>query len=534
MAGSSTVNVKKKCRLGGLGNTSAACNQGDISNLDIKPLDEIVGATTVYRDESALQAMANGDKDVSIISFNNYPPLRDKLMNMVIENEFYGIPVEQTDHDVDTHIVYRNTPRGKANAEKLYDIMATHGGYANDQTPEEAYEIGRLLDYSDESINKYIYDEYISKLPIEPHPDEIDEANEPYTRVEHAGIDLLELKNMLNKKFLGWILPDNMFIEVQTHLDYLVDTYMTDQEFIDDNSIDVDALYDKAFNDGLVRLDYQIVGRKPNLMLQGNKAGRINEIIKTVFISYLTTRESEIYVDIKNNHYKFALPQDNNKLAGFLYGIREEELEEGAGDKYAEKQGVEPEFGEFEKKYRASRNIIDGENVIYTHENGNSIIMNPKSTDSIGYDVRGVIDVEGNFYAERESGMVHNNMLEVLDDLGLINNNIHNWHEVLPLRTGFVTVQRYKSSNVILLGESNIMATPDIERQAAPNYHWKYLPDYDEAIEQFKMFMDKAKVLNPRFNFIPELNYLYEPNMNINENEEIKNNINEAKKMMML
>jgi len=36
--GSSTVNVKKKCRLGGQGNTSAACNQGDINNLDIKSI----------------------------------------------------------------------------------------------------------------------------------------------------------------------------------------------------------------------------------------------------------------------------------------------------------------------------------------------------------------------------------------------------------------------------------------------------------------------------------------------------------------
>jgi tRNA nucleotidyltransferase/poly(A) polymerase len=40
MNGSSTVNVKKKCRLGGLGNTSSACNQGDINNFEIKPLKE--------------------------------------------------------------------------------------------------------------------------------------------------------------------------------------------------------------------------------------------------------------------------------------------------------------------------------------------------------------------------------------------------------------------------------------------------------------------------------------------------------------
>lgn len=40
MAGSSTVEVKKKCRLAGNGNTSTPCNQGDISNLNIKSLKE--------------------------------------------------------------------------------------------------------------------------------------------------------------------------------------------------------------------------------------------------------------------------------------------------------------------------------------------------------------------------------------------------------------------------------------------------------------------------------------------------------------
>ena len=40
MAGSSTVDVKKKCRLAGNGNTSTACNQGDIKNFNIKPLNE--------------------------------------------------------------------------------------------------------------------------------------------------------------------------------------------------------------------------------------------------------------------------------------------------------------------------------------------------------------------------------------------------------------------------------------------------------------------------------------------------------------
>ena len=40
MKGAQAVTVKKKCRLGGLGNTSVACNQGDINNLDIKAINE--------------------------------------------------------------------------------------------------------------------------------------------------------------------------------------------------------------------------------------------------------------------------------------------------------------------------------------------------------------------------------------------------------------------------------------------------------------------------------------------------------------
>lgn len=40
MAGSKTVDVKKKCRIGGLGNTSTACNQGDINNLIFKSIKE--------------------------------------------------------------------------------------------------------------------------------------------------------------------------------------------------------------------------------------------------------------------------------------------------------------------------------------------------------------------------------------------------------------------------------------------------------------------------------------------------------------
>lgn len=42
MPGSSSVTIKKKCQLAGNGNTSTACNQGDINNLNLKPIRENV------------------------------------------------------------------------------------------------------------------------------------------------------------------------------------------------------------------------------------------------------------------------------------------------------------------------------------------------------------------------------------------------------------------------------------------------------------------------------------------------------------
>ena len=49
MPNSTAVTVKKKCRLAGLGNTSVACNQGDITNLDLKSMNENTDNKKYYR-----------------------------------------------------------------------------------------------------------------------------------------------------------------------------------------------------------------------------------------------------------------------------------------------------------------------------------------------------------------------------------------------------------------------------------------------------------------------------------------------------
>jgi len=122
-------------------------------------VNEEIHASEAYTDAGALNAMIAGKKDVALISLKFYPELKP----LIDKNNFGCIKVQQTHHDVDTNIVYRKTKRGKRNAEKLHQIMISHGGYVQDQSPEEAYEIGKLLDYTDESIHEFIDRVYRNK-----------------------------------------------------------------------------------------------------------------------------------------------------------------------------------------------------------------------------------------------------------------------------------------------------------------------------------------------------------------------------------
>jgi 2'-5' RNA ligase len=178
MPGAQAVTVKKKCRLGGLGNTSVACNQGDINNLELKTIKEEVDASKGYSDSDSVQAMLRGNKDVSLIHFDTYPYNLEKIVNKA---GFGKIKVEQKHHNLGAYIIYRNTSKGKANAERLYEIMKSHDGYVNDKTPEEAYEIRKLLDYTDKSIEEYVNRRYYKAVA---ESQEINEViiNEKYYR----------------------------------------------------------------------------------------------------------------------------------------------------------------------------------------------------------------------------------------------------------------------------------------------------------------------------------------------------------------
>lgn len=171
MPGAQAVTVKKKCRIGGLGNTSAACNQGDINNLELKTIKEEVDANEVLKnDDKAIKTVINGKRDVGFVELH-------KGNIKGIQKHNIGImPVRVTPKNTIMAIIYRNEEKAK----RLYEFAKSHGGYLNDKTPEEAREIGKLLGYMDASIEEYVRRKYSNKTPILPEksPNDYDDLAE--------------------------------------------------------------------------------------------------------------------------------------------------------------------------------------------------------------------------------------------------------------------------------------------------------------------------------------------------------------------
>jgi tRNA nucleotidyltransferase/poly(A) polymerase len=195
MPGAQTVTVKKKCRLGGLGNTSAACNQGDINNLDLKPIKEEIDPKEVAKDDNkAIKTVINGKRDVGFVELHKGNIRGIQKYNIGV------LPVRVTPKNTIMAVIYRDKEKG----EKLYQFARSHGGYLTDSTPEEAREIGKLLGYMDASIEEYVRRKYGSKIPVMPEksPDDYDDLAEQMDVDVEKQIAKDITTHQLNKKLI--------------------------------------------------------------------------------------------------------------------------------------------------------------------------------------------------------------------------------------------------------------------------------------------------------------------------------------------
>lgn len=166
------------------------------------------------------------------------------------------------------------------------------------------------------------------------------------------------------------------------------------------------------------------------------------------------------------------------------------DIEEGVGDEYLKnKYHIPDEFDDFEKKYSASKRNVDD---VFYNEGDWQLLKNPKNINDLGNSVRGVILENGDLYVESYSKVIHNDILKILSQKGVLN-SIHkkNWTAKLPTETGFLTVQRYKNSPYIAIGESNRLLYDE--------------SSYEKSKEIYDEFIDNARHKMPQIKFINKL-----------------------------
>jgi len=149
-------------------------------------LREEVTAEEVSRDKDAIESLLYNKRSVAYVDLDDkeIEKLNQKGINVIkvfpedslIRKEYYNEMIKggwnysswrinELLKIIDkSYIIY--TLEGKEDAEELYDYMKKHKGFLEDNTPEDAYKIGKLLGYTDESILEYIKRVYhVNELP---------------------------------------------------------------------------------------------------------------------------------------------------------------------------------------------------------------------------------------------------------------------------------------------------------------------------------------------------------------------------------
>jgi hypothetical protein len=133
-------------------------------------------------------------------------------------------------------------------------------------------------------------------------------------------------------------------------------------------------------------------------------------------------------------------------------------LIEGVGDKYAEQEFFVPDdFWEFDYKFNKSQlknkeNSKEDRNKLIPINEKAVVVKNPSSLKNIAPAVRGIIDDKGNVYLSVRGNCIHQTIIDALEKMNLLIVD-KLWYRNLP--TTFVTIQRFRDTDILAMGESN-------------------------------------------------------------------------------
>jgi tRNA nucleotidyltransferase/poly(A) polymerase len=170
MNNSSNVEVKDSCKLGG----GKICNQGDINNLKISKLKEDIEPKEASNIELTINTIINNKRDVGFV------PRLSVMQIKYLNNNGVGLIPIKNKYGI-AYILYKN----KEKALKLRDYANSKNGFLNDKTPEEARYVGKLLSYSDKSIDEYIKRKYKNLYLDTRTPDDFNDLDE---NLENEGV----------------------------------------------------------------------------------------------------------------------------------------------------------------------------------------------------------------------------------------------------------------------------------------------------------------------------------------------------------
>jgi hypothetical protein len=115
----------------------------------------------IYREEWLFDQMQKGKKDIQFLVLK-HPGIdtseEQGILKKARELGYGEIKVDKGDGEA--VVIHRNSPGAKKKAKRLVQIANGHGGYLADRTAEEAREIGELLDYAKEDIDRYVKRNY--------------------------------------------------------------------------------------------------------------------------------------------------------------------------------------------------------------------------------------------------------------------------------------------------------------------------------------------------------------------------------------
>jgi len=139
----------------------------------LSTLNEEIDASEAYEVDSAIQTVIDRKRNVGLVDLDSteVEDLKQKGINLIpvfpegsdIRNQYTkemsGWGESGAKHFADrSYIIYNN--EGKQDAIKLYNYMKSHKGFVSDSSPQEAMYVGKLLGYSDSSIEDYINRKY--------------------------------------------------------------------------------------------------------------------------------------------------------------------------------------------------------------------------------------------------------------------------------------------------------------------------------------------------------------------------------------